>query len=203
MNASGELLGAASMGGAHGAMGHGGTIFKMTESGGHWTVKVLYAFCARQVGNDCTDGDRPFAPPSPDSNGNLYGTTFLGGAHTYGTAYKLTPDGNKYDFTQLHAFCSRNNCSDGALPFSSVIVESSGNLLSTTSAGGDMSASAGTVFELSGTDQRTLTNLVVFKGVTNGSAPVGTLTPDGTGNYFGTTSSGGPHSGGTLFRVTP
>jgi uncharacterized repeat protein (TIGR03803 family) len=202
MNSSGELLGAASMGGAHGSAGHGGTIFKMTQSGGHWTVKVLHAFCTQQADGNCVDGDQPFGPPAFDSDGNLYGSTFLGGAHVYGVVYKLTPDGDKYDYTQLHAFCSRTNCGDGGILLSRITLDSSGNLLGTALSGGDMTASAGTVFQLSGATLKTLTNLVVFRG-TNGSMPVGTLVPDGTGAYLGVATTAGAHSGGTLFRVTP
>jgi uncharacterized repeat protein (TIGR03803 family) len=37
------------------------------------------------------DGDYPFAGVIFDAAGNLYGTTYLGGAHLDGTVFELTP----------------------------------------------------------------------------------------------------------------
>ena len=49
-----------------------------------------------------SDGANPFAALIADAAGNLYGTTFFGGASGKGTAFKLTPSGTEtvlYSFT--------------------------------------------------------------------------------------------------------
>jgi uncharacterized repeat protein (TIGR03803 family) len=57
-----------------------GTVFKITPSG---TLTTLHSF-------DGTDGQQPYAGLVQDTNGNFYGTTRLGGAHSYGTVFSLS-----------------------------------------------------------------------------------------------------------------
>jgi uncharacterized repeat protein (TIGR03803 family) len=60
---------------------------------------VLYSFCS--VAN-CTDGADPTAGLIADGAGNLYGTTYLGGADGDGVVFKLAPNGTEtvlYSFT--------------------------------------------------------------------------------------------------------
>ena len=94
------------------------------------------------------DGAYPFAGLVMDSSGNLYGTTYSGGGSSnYGTVFKLTPGtGGTYTETILHSFAGGTN--DGAYPYyAGLVMDSSGNLYGTTSAGGG-SGSYGTVFEI-------------------------------------------------------
>jgi uncharacterized repeat protein (TIGR03803 family) len=52
-----------------------GTIFKLTPtSGGHWTERVLHSFAGYP-----SDGAGPLANVTFDAEGNLYGTTSVGG----------------------------------------------------------------------------------------------------------------------------
>jgi uncharacterized repeat protein (TIGR03803 family) len=69
----GDLYGTTSGGGAN---GNYGTIFKITPNG---NLTTLYSFCAE---SGCTDGSAPSAGVTQDTNGRLYGTTGLGGAHS-------------------------------------------------------------------------------------------------------------------------
>jgi len=63
-----------------------GTVFELTPTaGGGWTEQVLHNF-----GNG-TDGDAPAASLIFDAAGNLYGTTYEGGAQDNGTVFELTP----------------------------------------------------------------------------------------------------------------
>jgi uncharacterized repeat protein (TIGR03803 family) len=55
------------------------------------TETVLYSFCAA---DHCKDGVYPLASLLGDAAGNLYGTTEMGGTHTFGTVFKLTPGTN-------------------------------------------------------------------------------------------------------------
>jgi uncharacterized repeat protein (TIGR03803 family) len=80
-DAQGNLYGATVGGGAN----NQGTVFKLTASGKETT---LYGFCSQA---DCTDGASPYAGLSLDAQGNLYGTTRVGGANNYGTIFKLAP----------------------------------------------------------------------------------------------------------------
>jgi uncharacterized repeat protein (TIGR03803 family) len=81
-DAAGNLYGTTQAGGGTGCQGGKGcgTIFKVDTSG---TETVLYSFGAR--------GENPTAALILDGKGNLYGTTFAGGAHGKGTVFKFTP----------------------------------------------------------------------------------------------------------------
>ncbi|MGA7380027.1 MAG: choice-of-anchor tandem repeat GloVer-containing protein [Terriglobales bacterium] len=60
-------------------------IFEVTTAG---KETVLYNFCSQP---GCVDGSYTSAGLLRDSAGNLYGTTFYGGASGDGTVFKLTP----------------------------------------------------------------------------------------------------------------
>ena len=132
-DAAGNLYGTASAGGASSC----GTVFKIRPNG-HETL--LYAFKCRP------DGFTPNGGLVMDSAGNLYGTTYGGGAPNQGTIFKLAPDGTE---TILYAF---QGGSDAAYPVAGLITDKRGNLFGTTYGGGD--AALGTVFKLSPTRKR-------------------------------------------------
>ena len=79
LDADGNLFGTTENGGAKDS----GTVFKL--NGGE---QVLYSFCVKKK---CSDGALPRAPLIADGAGNLYGTTWTGGAHGQGTVFELTP----------------------------------------------------------------------------------------------------------------
>ena len=84
-----------------------------------------------------------------DPAGNLYGTTWGGGASSIGggTVFQLTPNPTlPWTETVLYSFCSQSNCTDGFFPSANLLADSSGNLYSTTPYGG--ANGGGTVFEL-------------------------------------------------------
>jgi uncharacterized repeat protein (TIGR03803 family) len=62
-----------------------GTVYELAFSGGAWTYKSLYVFTGG------SDGLFSFSNLVADTEGNLYGTTNLGGASGYGVAFKVTP----------------------------------------------------------------------------------------------------------------
>ena len=101
---------------------------------------VLYAFSSG------TDGALPMGGVILDANGNLFGTTFEGGAAgNFGTVYELAPQagGKVVTETILYAF---GGGSDGAAPAAGLLEDAQGNLYGTTEAGG--AAGDGTVFTL-------------------------------------------------------
>ncbi len=120
-----------------------GTVFKITTNG---VLTGLYSFTG---GND---GSRPFAGLVQGNDGNLYGTTYAGGANGSGTVFKINPDGT--GFTTLHNFAPAsvdpNNANyatnnDGAFPRAGLILVGN-TLYGTTSEGGIYGY--GTVFSL-------------------------------------------------------
>jgi uncharacterized repeat protein (TIGR03803 family) len=133
----GDLYGITTDGGAN----SDGTVFKITPSG---TLTTLYSFCSQ---SGCTDGEGPSAGLIQATDGDFYGTTFLGGASnsscqfgTCGTVFKITPGGA---LTTLHTFDS----SDGANPQGVLVQDTEGTFYGTTAWGG--ANGYGTAFSLS------------------------------------------------------
>ena len=62
----------------------GNTIFKMSPGSGGWTNTTVYQFTGGADGSGPTD-------LILDANGNLWGTTFGGGAYGAGVIFELTP----------------------------------------------------------------------------------------------------------------
>ena len=85
---TGNLYGVTTWGGAGGCQSGCGTVFKLTPavSGGKWTEKVLHSFNDNGV-----DGWEPDGGLIIDAAGNLYGTTYSGGAYGYGAVFAITP----------------------------------------------------------------------------------------------------------------
>jgi uncharacterized repeat protein (TIGR03803 family) len=196
-DAAGNLYGTTYEGGAD----FYGTVFALTPAGGGvWNETILHNF-----GNG-TDGSEPEASLVFDAAGNLYGTTYRGGTNGSGTAFELTPaGGGAWNETVLHNFGSGT---DGANPTAALIFDSAGNLYGTTSASpydGGGTQYDGTAFELTpaGGGNWTETVLHDFGVGTDGANPYGALIFDSAGNLYGTTSSGGAYTGGTVFEITP
>jgi uncharacterized repeat protein (TIGR03803 family) len=248
MDASGNLYGTTFAGGAHGV----GTVYELVPRGGRWTEKVLHSFS-----DNGKDGYQPYAGLTSDMSGNLYGTTYFGGTHGYGTVFELSPKtggwtetilysfngdkkdgydvysdvifdkyGNLYGTTYgggaygygtvyelsrkaaggwtekvLHSF--NDNGSDGYDPYAGLIIDTSGNLYGTTLGGAATQNGGGTVYELSPKKGGGWTEKVLNSFVdTDGLAPYGGLIFDSAGNLYGTTTYGGENDGGTVFKLT-
>jgi uncharacterized repeat protein (TIGR03803 family) len=110
-----------------------------------------------------------------------------------GVVFKIDTLGTE---TILHNF---GMGSDGAAPVAGPILDSVGNLYGTTPRAG--SFGGGTIYRL--TPSGSYSVLHNFRGGNDGSAPEGTLLRDSSGNLFGTTSAGGSHGSGVIFKVTP
>jgi uncharacterized repeat protein (TIGR03803 family) len=175
----GNLYGTTVYGGAHGY----GTIFELTAAG---TEKVLYSFGGEP------DGANPYAGLTFDKKGNLYGTTYYGGAFfNVGTAFELTVAGTE---KVLYTFGSQRG--DGASPTAGLIFDKAGNLYGATY---DGAFGYGTVFEL--TTAGTENVLYSFGGQPDGFYPFAGLIFDKLGNLYGTTFQGGYHFNGTVFEL--
>jgi len=81
MDPAGTLYGVSIAGGAYG----NGMLFKLTNSGGRWTITDLHDFTGS------SDGGAPYGAVVLDDSGNLYGTTYVGGTYNYGVVWESTP----------------------------------------------------------------------------------------------------------------
>jgi uncharacterized repeat protein (TIGR03803 family) len=197
---NGNLYGTTDQGGDYPCYGGltCGTVFEVTPNGsGGWTEKKLHNF------NKNGDGFYPGGGLIFDKNGNLYGTTFAGGDHNYGTVFELTPNGSGgWTEKKLHNFNPTGK--DGTDPGDTLIIDAAGNLYGTTFYGGDYNW--GTVFELTpnGSGGWTETKLHNFyNNGANGIDPVAGVIFDTAGNLYGTTLNGGDYGDGTAFELTP
>jgi uncharacterized repeat protein (TIGR03803 family) len=144
-DADGNLYGTTAAGGGAG----NGVVFALRHNASRteWTETVLYSFCART----CIDGAFPQGGLIMDASGNLYGTTYNGGAAIGpGTVFELTPNADRSQWTEtvLYSFCMQSpTCADGANPFGSLIMDTAGNLYGETAFGG-RAKNAGVVFAL-------------------------------------------------------
>ena len=219
-DAEGNLYGTTEDGGGSSRCENGcGTIFKVTPDG---QETLLYNFDGHG------DGWNPRARVTMDALGNLYGTTFAGGAYNRGSVFKLTPEG---EFSTLYSFGGSGH------PFTPVTLDEAGNLYGTTldyfgeiykltpdgtytvvydfegGSGGQgpqelIRDEAGNLYGVCGypdqvfkvTPDGTKTELYVFSGGDDGSTPVGPLYRDVRGNLYGTTYYQGGGAG-CVFEV--
>jgi len=183
-DSAGNFYGTTPAGGAGAGWAGYGVVYKLDKTG-HETV--LYTFTGG------ADGNRPYAGVIRDAGGNLYGTTFFGGAQNAGVVYKVDTAGQQ---TVLHAFGGGGN--DGGNAFAGVIIDSAGNLYGTNSNGG--SGGQGVVYELDATGNYTV--LYSFGGANGGDAHAGVILSS-SGSLFGATQMGGKRNVGVVFRLTP
>jgi len=136
-----------------------------------------------------------------DAQGNLYGTTSIGGAFGAGTVYKLDSSGNE---TVLYSFTGAKG--DGANPRGPVVLDSKGNIYGSTYYGGNLSCGVsqgcGTIFKLNKQGHEKILHSFAG-GAADGNNPSGELALDAEGNLFGTTAAGGPDFFGIAFKLTP
>lgn len=179
-DSNGSFYGMTNLGGTYTQ----GTIFKMTPAG---VVTIL-----RHL-NSVTDGGNPHGELIKGTDGNFYGLTSAGGANTYGTIFKMSPDGST--FTVLRHF---SYASDGTNPRGHLVQAGDGNFYGITTAGG--ANGVGTIFKI--TPSGTFSVLRHLNKTTDGGSSYGSLTLGNDGNLYGITNSGGTYNYGTIFKIT-
>jgi uncharacterized repeat protein (TIGR03803 family) len=127
-----------------------------------------------------------------DAEGNLYGTTYQGGAYNYGTIFKITALGQ---FSVLYSFPGG---AAGANPYANLNLDQQGNIYGTTNSGG--APNFGTIFKLNASGNETLLHNFGKEG--DGAHPSG-LIIDASGNLYGTTYQGGKYNYGSVFELVP
>jgi uncharacterized repeat protein (TIGR03803 family) len=205
---AGNLYGVNASGGSSGV----GYVFELSPiSGGGWSLTHLHDF-------DGTDGGGGSAAAGVvgalimDGSGNLYGTAYSGGNSTTcssgcGVVFKLTNNAGVWTEAVLYNFDGTH----GANPDAPLLMDASGNLYGTTTAGGP--ADVGVVFETSFHGITPYTRVLYsFTGTgADGAVPLAGLIMDGSGSLYGTTEAGGGsfncsvgtiNGCGTAFKLT-
>jgi uncharacterized repeat protein (TIGR03803 family) len=170
-----------------------GTVFKITATG-ELTTLHRFAVFSGEFGNE---GCLPYSGLVQASDGNLYGTTVGKGTGTLssvfrGTIYRITPGGQ---FESLVAF-AREYVAGG------LVQGTDGRLYGTTYGSppfpgwGDSQQERVFAIGLDGS----FTTLHLFAGE-DGRAPRATLV-EADGFFYGSTTRGGTHGFGTLFRMS-
>ena len=160
-----------------GGMNTYGSVFQLTPAG---KMNLLYSFMNKK------DGASPNSGLTLGTDGNLYGTTPVGGSLGFGTVFKITTSGQ---FKTLHDF---NGSTEGLHPDSPPVEGFDGNFYGTTD---------GSVYKM--TPSGKLTVIYTFPGKSGLGQPEA-LTLGIDGNFYGTTLGGqGAYRYGAVFKITP
>ncbi len=152
----------------------------------HGNLTVLHHFRNR-------DGYYPWGRLLIGLDGNLYGTTYLGGATGHGTVFTLATDGS--GFADLHDF-DPNFGHDGYGPFAGLVQDAAGTLYGATIYGGPNGI--GTFFKLN--TNGTGYSLVHSLTYAEGAGPQGTPVLSG-GILYAVCVNGGSSGTGSLVSV--
>jgi uncharacterized repeat protein (TIGR03803 family) len=202
----GNLYGTTFRGGSSGCGGAGcGTVFKISNPSTSPAESVIYSFTGG------SDGSNPYASLIQASDGNLYGTTRVGGSGGCndflgpgcGTAFKISNPTTSPAESVIYSFTGG---SDGSYPHASLIQASDGNLYGTTYGGGSSGcggAGCGTVFKISNPATSPTESVIYgFTEGADGSNPYASLIQASDGNLYGATAGGGSRGAGTVFKIS-
>ena len=164
-----------------GAYHHRGSVFSITPSG---VFRVLHSF-----GDHSGDGAFP-GGGFEVVNGVLYGVTALGGAHGFGTVFRLTTSGNE---TVLHSFAG------GADGYSPIYPPTYLNGMFYGTTFGDGNNNFGTIYRMSTQGAESVIHTFSNPGPSYPASGLAVL----NGTLYGSTSSGGKINAGTIYSVTP
>jgi hypothetical protein len=200
IDANGNIFGTGTGGGDVNCNDGCGGVYELVAQGnGTYQEEVLHVFTGGR------DGIQPYGGVLLDSEGNIFGTTALGGGRGCnngkfgcGTVFELKKSGDSYEEKIIFRFTGDN----GYNPVADLYLDSANNLYSTTAAGGAFNN--GVAFSLGiSSGKWTETVLYSFGSGTDGASSWASLTPDGSGGFFGTTRVGGANGAGTVFHLQP
>ena len=179
LDSEGNLYGTTQEGGTYGF----GTVFKVDADGNE---TVLRSF----AGNP-RDGQYPVAGLVEDTEGNLYGTTEIGGIFNDGIVFRLAKDGKE---TVIFNFAGG---AGGNYLLGGVVRDSAGNFYGATTYG---SNTVGLVFKLDPIGREKV--LFTFDG-NDGAFPSAGVIRGPKGTLYGTTEFGGKFGAGVIFSLSP
>jgi len=164
-----------------------GTIFRIAPDGTGYAT--LHSFAG-----GTTDGQYPGVKLRDVSDGSLYGSTGSGGASGLGTIFRYDPGSGVT--TVIYSFSGAP--ADGSQPSCRLRKGHDGNLYGATYYGGYFDL--GTFFRI--TPAGVLSVLYSFAGGTDGKGPNSSLLLT-SGDFYGTTVTGGPTNNGTIYKIHP
>jgi hypothetical protein len=195
-------------GGSAACTGGCGTVFLIARHGHRYVESVLYAFAGG------ADGERPKGGLVVDRNGNLFGTTEVGGGSKAcnggcGAAFELARTKTGYHERLLYAFAGGH---DGAYPEAALLIGPRGTLYGTTEYGGgttcDSGLGCGTAFALTpgsnGYAESAVYRFFSNGDLTDGFFPDAEFVAGPDGSLYSTTLQGGFQNGygfGTVFAL--
>jgi uncharacterized repeat protein (TIGR03803 family) len=186
-DSQGNLYGTTVDGGAHG----NGTAYELTPSGPGWGISKQY-----DIANE---GNSPYAGVILDQLGNVYGATLFGGPGNGGSIFRLATSGSQWNSTIIGSFSPLGG--EGVGAFSSLTMDSAGNLYGTT--GTDGAHGFGSVLKLVPQNGSWVqTTLYDFAGGSDGCNPSGGVTVAPDGHLYGTTQGCGAGYG-VVWEITP
>jgi uncharacterized repeat protein (TIGR03803 family) len=191
VDAAGDLFGVTEVGGAHSA----GTVYEMMPGQhGGWGFRTLYPFKGQP------DAAFPYGGVILDSKGDLFGTTYYGGTTGNGTVFELRaePD-RRWSESVVYDFRGGN---DGSNPTSTPAFDPSGDIVGTTSMGGNAICNCGTVFKIESTTRQEHV-IHRFGSSGDGAFPYYGLLLDGSGTMYATTALGGDFNQGAAVELQP
>jgi uncharacterized repeat protein (TIGR03803 family) len=173
-----------------GAYQHG-LILKFTlNSQGQATETVLYTFTGG------SDGTGPLGI-TLDGAGNIYGLAYSTVIpNVLGELFELTPTAHgEWNQTVLETFTVSGYLAPG------IVEDSAGNFYGTSY---NYGPTYGSIFQLTlGSSGWTENVIHIFSGGSDGGFPYGRLTPDQSGNIYGTAEEGGTTNRGIVFEFSP
>ncbi len=169
---------------------NGGMAYKISMAG---AFTAIHAF-----NGGATDAQNPQGTLIQGTDGNLWGTSYLGGQTGSGTVYKMTLSGT---VTVLYQFAGCSTATNGCNPTAGLVQGPDGNYYGVATGGG--TSNQGVVFKI--TPAGVYTVLHNFnRTVDNGASPQMPLALGTDGNFYGVGSdcAGGGCSQADLFEIT-
>jgi uncharacterized repeat protein (TIGR03803 family) len=119
-----------------------------------------------------------------DPAGKLYGVSYYGSGDRGGDIFEVDPTTNSLSLIKAHM----NDIPAGPLPFL-YSIDSAGYVYGSVSTTGAFKIAPGTG------------EMISIPSLDSAPSPPGTFAVDSAGNRFGTTTTGGDHSDGTIFEI--
>ena len=161
-----------------------------------WQETVLYHF------NGQPDGSSPTSRVLFDSAGNLYGTTFFGGANNIGAAYELSPANGGWTESVIYSFNQNSQSLGVAFPAGYLAIDQANNIYGAAYCNDTLGCFYGSDFQLQhGQSGWSLNDLYDFNGF-NGYAPISVIR-DASGNLYGVNTGDGSNDSGNIYEVSP
>jgi uncharacterized repeat protein (TIGR03803 family) len=179
MDKAGNLYGTAYAGGT----GNGnGAVYELSPSDGSWTEQVIY------------DINSVYSGLTMNAAGNIFGTT-------YNTIFELVANGSGgWKQNVIYTFAAANAATEGSYPNGTLALDTAGNLYGTAMTGGKYGY--GAIYKLTLQKSGLWTEKLLTSFGAAAEYPFAGPVFDSAGNLYGTTTEGGQHNDGTVWKLT-